>query len=336
VARLTRGVALTTGVAAVLLVSSCRALRPASHDTHAEVPLRRAPTTAIVSDSATSPDSATGTERQRLLPLRAYMDELSQRQAAIESRLDSIGNDIAQLRRSVEQMVRNAAALQPNTEIPKEDTIVAGAESAPASKQDRPVSLPSLGSNAGVILPDNSSATPSENSGASPKSPLRKKQATRGTKLPNATIARVRPEAQPAQRIRRTTSSVPPAEEKPLFDSAIVALRAGQHADAVAKLSKLLAHDSPRRGEYLYWRAVAYYQMQQLDRAQRDADAAWQLVRSSNSPRRPDLLYLLAELSAEQGERDRARQYLQSLIESFPSSDAAILARRKLQQMAVK
>jgi TolA-binding protein len=76
--------------------------------------------------------------------------------------------------------------------------------------------------------------------------------------------------------------------------------------------------------------------MQQLDRAQRDADAAWQLVRSSNSPRRPDLLYLLAELSAEQGERDRARQYLQSLIESFPSSDAAILARRKLQQMAVK
>lgn|GEM_PF-985171 len=335
-ARLTRGVALCTGIAAAVLVSSCRALRPASHNTHAEAPPRRAPTSALVSDSATSPESASGTERQRLLPLRAYMDELSQRQAAIESRLDSIGKDLAQLRSSIEQMVRNAAAVQPNTEIPKEDTIVAGSESAPASKQDGSVPLPPLSSNAGVILPDNASGTQSGSSGGSPKSPFRKKQATRSTKLPNDAIARARSDAQPAQRMRRTTSSVPPAEEKLLFESAIAALRAGQHADAVAKLSKLLEHDSPRRGEYLYWRAVAYYQMQQLDRARRDADAAWQLVRSSTSPRRPDLLYLLAELSAEQGERDRARQYLQSLIESFPSSDAAILARRKLQQMALK
>jgi len=120
------------------------------------------------------------------------------------------------------------------------------------------------------------------------------------------------------------------------LDTAMVALRARRFSDALGILSSLIERDSPRKGEYLYWRAIAYYQQEQYDLARSDAEAAWQLLRSSRSQRRPDVLYLLAELYILRGDRERARQYLQMLAESFPSSDAAILARRKLQQLAIK
>ncbi len=264
------------------------------------------------------------------------MDELSQRQAAIESRLDTIARDIAHLRRSYEEIARGTGAMQTKTQTPVEDTIVAGSAPSPTAVQDRPAPLPPLRSYPGVILPDNASGMPSGTDGVPPKSPPRKVRTSRSTKLPNATTASTRPVAPQLRIQRRASSPGTTVEQKLLQDSAIVALRAGRYADAVALLSKLLEYDLPRKGEYFYWRAVAYYQMQQIDRARRDAETSWQLLRSITSPRRPDVLYLLAELSAEQGERDRARQYLQSLTESFPSSDAAILARRKLQQMAVK
>jgi len=116
----------------------------------------------------------------------------------------------------------------------------------------------------------------------------------------------------------------------------MVALRARRFSDALGILSSLIERDSPRKGEYLYWRAIAYYQQEQYDLARLDAEAAWQLLRSSRSQRRPDLLYLLAELYVLRGVRERARQYPQMLAESLPSSDAAILAHRKLQQLAIK
>lgn len=329
-ARLITGVVMSAGVIATLLLSGCRALRPVLQDSRTETSPRTGPSASPLNDSANS------AERQRLLPLRAYMDELSQRQAAIETRLDSIGRDIAGLRRSLEEIVRHTAAVHPTTEIPKEDSIVAGSPSANAIEQDRPASFPALRSSAGVILPDNTSALHSGNGGAPTKSPHRKERVFLSTKPPTDASVSTRQDASTMQLMRRTTSSKPSADEKLLFDSAIVSLRAGRFTECTTKLSKLLEHNSPRKGEYLYWRAVAYYQMQQIDRAHSDAEAAWQLVRSSTSPRRPDVLYLLAEISAERGDRDRTLQYLQTLIESFPSSDAAILARRKLQQMAVK
>lgn len=329
-ARLSSAIALSAGIVAALLLSSCRALRPALHQPRTEASSRTEPPTPPRNDSASS------TERHRLLPLRAYLDELSQRQAAIESRLDTIARDIGHLRHSYEELARRTGALQTKTQRPAEDTIVAGSASSPTAVHDRPSPLPPLRSNPGVILPDNASALTSGNNSPPPKSPPRKVRTSRITKIPNGAPASTQQDVPPARNLRRASSLGTPVEQKLLLDSAIVALRAGRHADAIAQLSKLLEHDPPRKGEYYYWRAVAYYQMQQRDRAHRDAEAAWQLLRSSNSPRRPDVLYLLAVLSAEQGERDRARQHLQSLIESFPSSDAAILARRKLQQMAVK
>lgn len=65
-----------------------------------------------------------------------------------------------------------------------------------------------------------------------------------------------------------------------------------------------------------------------------DAEQAYAKLRTTRSPRLPDLMYLLAELYSSRAEHAKAKELLRVILERYPSSDAAILARKKLQQLA--
>ena len=258
-----------------------------------------------------------------------YLDSLSQRHTAIESRLYSLELNLAEIRRIVEQLAQEHRLEQSN-----EDTLIAGPKVSGSFSGEVKTPLPPLRSSTGIVLPDNAAAAG--------KDTARNKisEQKRRHRVPTKTVEIShdhKTESQPLHYTRPSARSRDAKrDEVSLLDTAMVALRARRFSEALGILSTLIERDSPRKGEYLYWRAIAYYQQEQYDLARSDAEAAWQLLRSIRSQRRPDVLYLLAELYVVRGDRERARQYLQMLAESFSSSDAAILARRKLQQLAIK
>lgn len=301
------------------LMWGCRSLVPLPRQHHQSSRI----TTEQQRVSVATDDSVIG--RQHLRPLREYMDEIVRRQIAIEARLDTITYLVSTLRQYLDKPQKQSS-LPP---IPL-DTVVAGAP----HEGDR--NLPSLQRSAGVILPD--SGTMEEQLRARLPSPRRTR--TKVTRqVPASPIVQhftssdlhtVEKKLKGGTAPRISSDGV----ERRLLDSAIALLRSGRYREANALLSSLIDRRSPRQGEYYYWRALTHFLQHQSDDALRDAEAGWKLLSSTTEvPIRADLQYLLAELYSERGDSQRARSYLRAIIEQFPRSDAAILARRKLQQL---
>jgi hypothetical protein len=115
VAQQVRGLLLGAAVFLTLMVEGCRSLRPSTKVGSYRVTQRHSDSTYTRTDTSSS------NHPQRLLPLRVFLDLLSQRHTAIESRLDSLELNLAEIRRIVEQLAQEHRLEQSN-----EDTLIAG------------------------------------------------------------------------------------------------------------------------------------------------------------------------------------------------------------------
>jgi TolA-binding protein len=75
--------------------------------------------------------------------------------------------------------------------------------------------------------------------------------------------------------------------------------------------------------------------LNEYEAARTDAQEALKLLQKEQSSLQADAMYLLAEIESTHGEMERALQLLRTILERFPKTDAAILARRKLQLLMV-
>lgn len=117
------------------------------------------------------------------------------------------------------------------------------------------------------------------------------------------------------------------------FEAALRELREGHHARAIAELQRFLNAypDSNRASDAQYWLGESYY-------LSRDYAAAKEAfinlgVRYPDSARLPDALLKLGYIYGEAGETDRAREVLQKLVQTYPNTQAANLAERRLQAL---
>ncbi|MCS6999316.1 MAG: tetratricopeptide repeat protein [Candidatus Kapabacteria bacterium] len=277
---------------------------------------------------------STENEPQRLLPLRTYVDEIARRQSSIEQRLDSLSKEISSIRSVIDRVTRGQSS-DTSMHFVSSDSIIAGV-SGSGAYQDNKQANKAIGissSKAAIIYPDQSSiAVPSleQKSNAKRRSKqthrVGDKQKQKEGPPASPSASKTLNTAQPSRNVR---------DESRLLDSTMMLLRNMRYDQAERVLNTLIEYPSPQRGEYLYLRALVYYFQNKYQAAAIDGEAAWKLLQQTNSPRRADLLYLLAELYEKEGNTERARESLRTLLERFPLSEVAILARRKIQQLAI-
>ncbi|MCX7929673.1 MAG: tetratricopeptide repeat protein [Chlorobi bacterium] len=306
----------------VLAACGCRAVGPVSKEKQAPT---QASTTAELSKPSTA-ETQSDTVQSRLLPLRAYMDDIARRQVTIENRLDTIEVHLAALRRMLET-TRSSKSLD---SISSEPDVVRGKE--PPLPRTTPGALPRLPPKPGLILPDSGDGTVETRT-----QPIRSQ---RRLAEPSHSPKRGGEQVAPRRKNEQLPLPLPSAQRHKqrqggdqLFDSAMINFRSKKYTAAIDYLGRLLEQSSPYSGEYLYWRGLSYFMLSQYNRAAEDVESALARLRGSNSPRAADTHYLLAEIAAAQGDVERAKQLLRSLLERYPHTEAAILARRKLQQL---
>jgi len=307
-------------VVAILSISigGCRSLSPhAKQSSHANT-LR-----PLVPEQPSVGPVDTTTNLPRLQPLRVYMDEIARRQSVIEARLDTISHQLETLRQLVEQRTQSGQG-QPASEI------VRGAKDSEPSHLDTSGTLPpgKQHRRAGVILPDADVDTPPP----SKPSKVRRQQTPR---RPNVASPRSIWQQRSPDEVRSRINGKVATAESGAFDTALVAIRNKQYQRARELLTTVLAQPSPKKGEYHYWRGLAAFLQQDYQAAHADAEMALTLLEKSKSALHADAMYLLAEIESNQGNGERARQLLRTILERYPRSDAAILARRKLQLLMV-
>jgi tol-pal system protein YbgF len=133
--------------------------------------------------------------------------------------------------------------------------------------------------------------------------------------------------------VSQTTTSA--ADDKKLpYQQAFDAFRAGQTAEAIAQFNALLSKDSnsPFANNAQYWLGRAYRVSKNPDSARK----AFQLVldKYPSSQKVPDTLLELGLMDLEQHNMAKAKDYFTRLITDFPTSSAAKIAEKKLQQLS--
>lgn len=127
--------------------------------------------------------------------------------------------------------------------------------------------------------------------------------------------------------------AAPTAAEQEAYNSALNLLRQERYRDAIPSLQDFMAvhPGSPLNADAQYWIGEAYY----INREYESAKQAF-LALGINYPtsrRLPDAMLRLGYIYADQNDRSKAVDVLQKLIESYPDSKAAGLARQRLQTL---
>lgn len=149
------------------------------------------------------------------------------------------------------------------------------------------------------------------------------------TKLENEGRARLSMEPKIAQ-----PPPVPASqEEESAYLAAFDKLKAAKYDDAIAGFRDQLTRWP--QGQYAdnawYWMGESYY-------VKRDYDAALEAFRTllktfPSSPKAPDALLKTGMAQADKKQKDDARATLQKVVADYPGSNAASLARQRLEQL---
>ena len=124
-----------------------------------------------------------------------------------------------------------------------------------------------------------------------------------------------------------------PVTEKSSYDKALNILRNGDYGEAAELMSAFLGHypESPYADNARYWLGEAYYGQRNYSKA---ASEFVELIRlHPDSTKLPDALLKAGFAYHELKDTDRARSYLERLIEEYSGSTSAFLARRRLLRM---
>ena len=142
--------------------------------------------------------------------------------------------------------------------------------------------------------------------------------------------AEVPPADTPSSRPNRSTASVAPASEQAAYDTAFNMLREGHFEQSVANFQEFLRNypNSRLAGNAQYWLGEAYYVTRDFENAKQ---AFINLgVSYPNSDKVPDALLKLGYIYGELGDKAKAREILNKVMQAYPGSQAASLAQKRL------
>jgi tol-pal system protein YbgF len=122
-------------------------------------------------------------------------------------------------------------------------------------------------------------------------------------------------------------------EEQSAYKTAIDTLREGRYEEATNQLQGFLARypSSPLAGDAQYWLGESYYVLREFERA-RQAFLSLGIDHPDNK-HLADAMLRLAYIYDDSGDKTKAREVLQKLMETYPDSRAAGLARQRLQTL---
>ena len=177
----------------------------------------------------------------------------------------------------------------------------------------------------------------SANTGSSP-APVIRTQPLPSSQPPVSqpeTVLRSQPSA-PAQQqfnTRPQTGGAPGQEEQNAYNTAFNLLLEGRYEGAIAEFRNFLDFypNSSLAGDAYYWLGESYYVIREFGAAEEIFLTLG--ARYPNSEKIPDTLLKLGYLYTETGRPDTAKQVLQRLVTSYPTSQAAGLAEKQLRQL---
>ena len=134
----------------------------------------------------------------------------------------------------------------------------------------------------------------------------------------------------PPEGLVRDTAS---AAEKTAYTQAYDLLARGQNDEAVARFGDFLERypDGPYSDNAWYWQGEAMYARRRFDDAVRNFRVVVEAF--PNGPKVPDARLKIGYSLYEQGEYAAARELLTAVRDEYPGRSAAVLARKRLQQM---
>ena len=123
------------------------------------------------------------------------------------------------------------------------------------------------------------------------------------------------------------------AAEKTAYTQAYDLLARGQNDQAVARFDAFLREfpDGPYSDNAWYWQGEAMYAQRRFDEAIRNFRVVVEAF--PNGPKVPDARLKIGYTLYEQGDYARARELLTAVQDEYPGRSAAVLARKRLQQM---
>jgi TolA-binding protein len=124
-----------------------------------------------------------------------------------------------------------------------------------------------------------------------------------------------------------------PAEQAQLFVDSLALIREGKFADALPGLKEVSERlgSSPKTAQPLFWQAVAHEGLTHHGEARGLYFEVSQRFPKSN--RAPTSLYRLGLLLARSGDKKTATLSLRSLVEKYPKSPEASMAKDKIKEL---
>ncbi len=142
--------------------------------------------------------------------------------------------------------------------------------------------------------------------------------------------SRLRAMEQAKEQAKLDQKSAQQAAEKKQLDEAIALVKATKSKEGVAALTKFSRENpqSSRLAEATYWMGVGYAALKDY----KSANSAFGEVanKSADDPHAPDALLGLASIAAAQKDTKASRKYLVTIVEKYPQSEAATMAKRAL------
>ncbi|MFO1430769.1 MAG: tol-pal system protein YbgF [Candidatus Competibacteraceae bacterium] len=151
--------------------------------------------------------------------------------------------------------------------------------------------------------------------------------------------ARVIPSAPSTAPTTQTPSSRQPLvapltpEEQSAYKAAIDTLREGRYEEATNQLQGFLARypSSNLAGDAQYWLGESYYVLREFERARQSFLSLG--IDHPDNKHLADAMLRLGYIYDDTGDKAKAREVLQKLMETYPDSRAAGLARQRLQTL---
>jgi tol-pal system protein YbgF len=118
-----------------------------------------------------------------------------------------------------------------------------------------------------------------------------------------------------------------------LYDDSFILVRKGEYESARAGFKDYLQYckNSDMADNAQYWIAESYYSRQQFAEAAKEFTILTEQY--TDSEKRPTALYKLGRCSEELGDKSQARQYYNAVVNGYPSTSEAQLAKDKLTEL---
>lgn len=143
------------------------------------------------------------------------------------------------------------------------------------------------------------------------------------------------PTATPVTRLPPPPESGAPLtpEEQSAYSAAFDTLREGRYEEAINQLQGFLARYpfSSLAGDAQYWLGESYYVLREFERAKQAFLSLG--IDHPDSRHLADAMLRLAYIYGDSGDKAKAKEVLQKLMETYPDSRAAGLARQRLQTL---